>query len=92
MKYIIEIGNDGGESRFVGWVHDLSGSMCEVSRIIGKECFLGSKPIKRGRNGLLWNFQQGDKTRWIRVLPIQSAELYPTIVGCTPVRNSENYI
>lgn len=92
MKYLIEIGTDGGDGNVVGWCHDMSGALTEVSRIVGLECFVKIPPIKRTGQGALFNFEHEGKTKWIRVKKIPAAEMYPTIDGAKPLRDYSNCV
>lgn len=76
MKYIIEFGCDGGESKIIGWAHDVTQALCEVSRIIGKETFEKIPPLKRGKSGFLFNFVHQNKTKYIKISKIQEIFLF----------------
>lgn len=88
MKYIIETGNDGGDSSVVGWSFDFCAACNEVARIMGKECYVKTKPIGRGKKSALWPFIHDGRTKWIRVKQLPSAEDFPAYAGCIPVPDS----
>lgn len=92
MKFILEMGNDGGDSSILGWANDFSSAFSQVYRILGEECFLKLKPIKRDGGGAIWCFVHEGRIKWIRARKIPSAETHPKIEDCSPPRDDSIFI
>ena len=88
MKCIIESGNDGEDGSLLGWSFDFCSACNEVARIIGRECYVKTKPIPRGKNGAMWAFMHEGKTKWIRISPSLSAECFHPYENCKPIPDS----